>query len=726
MTARSLAAALCAAMALTLSACGGGGAVSPGAGGDTGGGGTPAGPAPGPGAGSAGTLNFTLDNAGRVAGYPLWAGESLMRLAFTLGKELEASTSQVGLSVSGNCETNGTWQRTLADNDGNSVISAGDVLTVTYTACSREPLARSAEGGATLTVIGVTPNGGYSVDVSLSAPGVGISAVRGAPRVPDYRVSGHIHVEVIRTQTRDTLIVGDGTQDDVLFDFPGSPVAGDRVQAFRLEKTHRWDEARTWLDLRMRYESPELGGNFEVSSPVPLRAWLDTMPEPGSQQGRLEMRGHGGDLVSIGVIGAGGTAADIAVRLDQGGNGSVEGTGEGRWTDAGLITGFYFADNTPGGRANTFALLTSEFSLRPPFKVIGAEPVDSIFRLQFTRPPADAQAWRWRLVDLGRWPFLDGATGEVPVEVQLQGALVLIKPLRALRYSRRYELRLDTGVPTSNGQLLRAVTGGTLELFAGLVGNFQTPDYLSPRIGISGQPSLILAGQATQLFAAPQAAGAPAVSYLWTQVDGTPLFIDQVTQRETAVTLAGSGSGIGSATVRLTLSLADGTNESTDYAIRTVHDLTGQWTSSVRVPELAFVIPERLVLGGPAVGSLAVAGGADRLAVNYSDRAGPGEMYPDWSVAVRSGDGLPLRPGRYTNAWGLAASQRPVLAPGLEFTFGSTVFIPSESEFEILELEVDASGQISRLAMDFVVRGTGDFTPSKGSVRWNTALPLSP
>ena len=41
-------------------------------------------------------------------------------------------------------------------------------------------------------------------------------------------------------------------------------------------------------------------------------------------------------------------------------------------------------------------------------------------------------------------------------------------------------------------------------------------------------------------------------------------------------------------------------------------------------------------------------------------------------------------------------------------------------------METDGTGAINRLALDFIVRGVGDYTPITGSVRWNSALPLTP
>lgn len=672
-----------------------------------------------------GTLKFTLDNAGRVAGYPLWASETMMRLGYALSEELRAVQAQPDLVSSGNCALTGTWRRTFDDNDSNQALSAGDIVTVTYTTCNREPLARSADGTASLRLLGVDPNGDFRAEVALPLPGMVVSSVVGTPGASDFRVSGLAQIEVRHDDLQNGLVVGGGAKDSILFDFPGLAYAGDRIQAFRFEKTQRWDEARTHLSLHMHYDSPELGGSFEVSTPVALTAWLDSMPEPRGDQGDVQMLGKAGDLVKVFVAGAGGAAVELGVVLDQAGDGLIEGRGEGRWSDAGLTTGFFFADYTPGGRGNAFAYDHNEFTLRAPFAARYDLPVGSVLSVQFTRPPADGQTLHWRLVDRGALMNASTAASDVPIQVEPHGALVIIKPSTALRYSRRYQLVLETGAPPGTAQEVRATTGATLSL-RGAVAEFQTPDYLTNVIAFNGPGMLLTPASDAQLSTFPQREGAPPVSYLWTQLSGPPLTIDQPTQRQTAVRLAGAGHGIGSAMVQLTMSLADGTSESTTRAVRTVHDLTDTWVSSLHVPGLYTMDPERHVLGGPAVGTLSVTAEQGRLQIRYVDTAGPGDYFSDWSVDLRSADGQALVPGLYVNAWGSHSLGRPDGVPGLDFNYQFNDFAPFGSEFRILELATDPAGQVVRLAVDFTVNGIGSFTPSRGSVRFNSAVNLTP
>lgn len=174
------------------------------------------------------------------------------------------------------------------------------------------------------------------------------------------------------------------------------------------------------------------------------------------------------------------------------------------------------------------------------------------------------------------------------------------------------------------------------------------------------------------------------------------------------------------------MALADGTSESADIVVRTVHDTAESWSSVVHVGALNFNVNEQFIWGGPQVGQLLIDGGGDRLTINYADKAGPASHYPDWSLQLRTGDGSALRPGKYSNAWSAKAVGRPDGVNLLEFDMRQTGFLPWGSDFTVLELETDGSGAITKLALDYVVRGVGDYTPITGSVRWNSLLPLAP
>jgi hypothetical protein len=709
----------CALALAALSACGGGGNSSS-AGSDSVGGGTG-------GAATSTTLAFTTANAGRVAGYPLWASELMLRIGQAVSEEVAAAARQSGAMVTTVQCPSGTLQRSWADKDGNGTLGAGDEITLDFSACAREPMARSAQGRITVALDSATSGGDFVARVVLPAPGLVLAAVVGTPGPTDFRVSGQTRMELARNYLRHTLLIGGGSDDAIAFEFPGAGFAADRITAFRLNKTHRWDEARTQLDIRMHYDSPELGGSFEVSMPMPLLSWLDELPEPDVQQGSFEMRGRGGDLVSVTIGSASLGPSDLSVTLDLAGNGSVDARGQGTWERAGLVSGVFFADYTAGGLGNTYAYSASEFTLRAPL-VGGSElPVDTAFSLQFTRPVAGAAAWRWRLLDQGRLDQAPSAGTEVPVQAELNGALITLKPAQPLRYSHRYELVVDTGEPTASGQLMRATTGGTLSRYNGSIGAFTTPNILNPQSSLAGHLTLTV-GATVEAVGVPPPSGAPeGIRYQWTQLGGTPLTIFKANERSSLIALAPGASGVGSATVRLTVSVdGAGNSESADFVLRTVADTSGAWISRLRVPmDLSnWLGPPEELWSGPAVGTLTARQQGDRLSLTYAESADPTHPNGNWNLELISADGQALRPGIYANAFSSGWFQRPAGVPTLDLVSGQIRPSSVQGEFIIHELAVDGAGNVTKLALDFTApQGSGPVTTS-GAVRINSALAL--
>ena len=702
-----------------LVACGGGG----------GSGGTTTTPPSEPPVADAGLLAFTPVNVGRVAGYPLWSTDLIFRLGQLVSDDIATAPGQRSL---GGCPSGGTLQREWSDKDGSKTVSAGDELSLNYTACSRDPLTRGMDGRVTVTLISAQPNGDFDARLVISAPGVAIGYTTGLPGRSDFRITGQFRLTVSRTDLRQSLTIGDSTDSAISIGFPGSSLGPDRMTALRISKTHRWDEARTYIDVQMRFDSPELGGAFNVATVSPLKSWLDTVPEPGSQQGEIRMLGLGGDEARVQVaVGGPPDYAEIGGWLDQAGDGSRDAQLTGSWLGAGIASGVVFADYTRWGRGNAFGYDPNEFTMRPAFVGNSVLPTNSTFTIQFTRPVAGATNWRWWLLDKGRLGQLPTSGTAVPVEVEVTGAQIKVRPVTPLLYSRRYELRVDTGEPSASGQLMRATTGGTLSVFGGNLGEFTTPDYLNPQSTLV-TPQTLKAGAPLEVegMALPADTNAN-VRYRWAQVSGTPLTISQPGERVTAIALGAAARGIGSSTVRLTVSM-DGTSqmESAEFVLRTVADTSDPWFSRLRVPvDLGnrFELPKEF-WSGPSVGALTANVRADRISLVYVERADPAHPNGDWRIELRSADGQPLQPGRYANAYSSTWFQRPANgAPGLDVFSGSYVLSSVQGEFVIHELQVDGDGNISRLALDFMApqSNTGPVT-SSGSVRIGSGWALPP
>ena len=704
-----------------LVACGGGGS----GGGGSGDGVSPPPVSVQPPVSDSGLLAFNTNNVGRVAGYPLWSTELLFRLGQLVGEDIATAP---GLPARGGCPGGGQLQREWTDKDGSGTLSAGDELSLQYTACSRDPLTRGMDGRVAITLLSASANGDFDARLVLPVSGVAIGYTTGLPGRSDFRISGSLRLAVTRTRLRDSLTIGDGTEAAVSIDFPGSSVGPDRMTALRISKTHRWDEGRTYLDLQMRFESTELGGAYDVATLSPLKSWLDTVPEPGPQQGEIRMRGRGGDEARVQV--ATNTApdsAEIGGWLDQGGDGSREAQLTGTWVSAGIASGVLFADYTRWGKGNAYGFDPNEFTLRPAFVGGSTLPTDASFTLQFTRPVAGAANWRWWLVDKGRRDQLHTAGTEVPVAVEVAGAQISIRPVAPLLYSRRYQLRVETGETSANGQLMRALTGGTWSVYAGSIGEFTTSDYLNPQSTLAAGQTL-KAGETLEVAGLAPTAGAGAnVRYQWTQVSGTPLTISRPGERVAAIALGAEARGVGSSTVRLTVRVDDTDQaESADFVLRTVADTSGPWISRLRVPMNLqdWFTPPKEFWSGPVVGALSASQQADRINLTYVEAADPANPNGSWSLELRSADGQALKAGVYANVYSSGWYQRPPGVPALDFASGPVRPSCVQGQFMIHELVADDAGRITKLALDFTSpQGSGPVLAS-GSIRINSTVSL--
>lgn len=672
-----------------------------------------------------GLIAFNTKNVGRVAGYPLWSTELMFRLGQLVSQDIATAPGQPNR---GGCPGGGQIHREWTDKDSSGILSAGDELSLQYTACSRDPLTRGMDGRVVVALLSANLNGDFDAQLTLPAPGVAIGYTTGLPGRSDFRITGNFRLTVSRTALRDSLTIGDSADTAVSIDFPGSTVGPDRMTALRITKTHRWDEARTYIELQMRFESTELGGAYSVATIAPLKSWLDTVPEPSPQQGEIRMLGRGGDEARVQVatnVAPG--SAEIGGWLDQGGDGSREALLTGTWLGAGIASGVLFADYTRWGKGNAYGYDPNEFTMRPAFVGNSTLPTDSTFTIQFTRPVASAANWRWRLLDKGRLDQLPTSGTEVPMAVEVAGAQITIRPVSPLLYSRRYQLHVETGETSAAGQLMRATTGGTLSVYAGTIGDFTTPDYLNPQSTLSARQTL-KAGAPLEVAGLALAAGATAnVRYQWSQVSGTPLTISQPGARVTVISLGAGARGIGSSTVRLTVRI-DGTGqtESADFVLRTVADTTDPWIARLRVPmnlEDWFAPPQEF-WSGPAVGALSASQQADRLSLTYVEAADPANPNGNWSLELRSADGQALTQGTYANVYSSGWYQRPAGVPTLNFVSGQVQSSCVQGQFIIHELVADGTGRITKLALDFTSpQGSGPVLAS-GAIRINSTVSL--
>lgn len=701
--------ALAASLA-ALAACGGGGGGS---------GDEATEPAPPPAAAPSPPTGITPEQTGSAVSFSLWAANHGLKLAHVVGQDL--LDFEAG---SGTCAGGGSWTRSVVDLDGDGRPGAGDSLRLDYRGCPRAPLATQVlEGAAEIRVIEAR-DGTVAGDLILGSAGLEVADVLAGQRSPTLLLAGRARLVVRLGEDGQSTQLGAGADtDELAFAIPGLPFAPDRWRAFRFDKVQSLRAATTTLSLRGRFDSPEIGREFEVSTPEPLVAWINQLaPQP--DRGHLTLR-SAADRIDVRprLLADPFNGAGFRVELDSGNDGSLDAVGEQRWDLAGLGVLFLWADEPLVDPAPYRFVLGGVFELGRPAGARTDVPVDRPIEILFSRPPVGTDGWRWSLLE-SQLGIYEGRA--VPIDVRFDGARVHIVPRERLLYSRSYTLLLDTGRTEDSGVVAEAVDGSTLRIEEGRVDAFRTQDFLN--VGVlfdAPNRHLLEAGSAGMLSAPLPVAGAPAATYRWEQLDGPPLAFATPTQRSTGVTLLPGSSGIGQARVRLTVTLPDGASDSAEATVRTLADTTGPWIGLLNLPPNGYGDPGRPVWSGANVASLEVGFEGVSLVIRVVEPNADGlGLHPGWLLRLTPPAGNALALGLYEGAQGSASATNDPARPTLALTVGGVVGMLDNSSFEIHELAMDPAGNVIRLSLDFTARGSGGVF-GNGSLRLGSDRPVA-
>lgn len=709
---RRRAGAAVAAAALWLAGCGGGGGTAegeePGSGGGGGGGGT--------------ALAFRSDNVGYAAGFALYAGDLAARSAQLA---IDALRDRAGIEPR-SCAA-GTVQRDWTDADRNGRMSAGDVLAMRFSECMVYSPNIVLDGAVEIRVRSV---GDAGLDHLTAEVRIGSGGLYIGSNLPSREpmVGGSFVVGWAREEKEAVLTVSASAADDFRreFQYGGAPTR-DVMRGLQLVKRVRHDLARSVVTLAMRYESGELGGSFEVSTPVPIYGGLSVYPGPASDQGRMVLRGADGDLATLSLRDD--PVYPLALDFDDGGDGSIDAVGRGRWVDLG--NGYLWQDVT-AWTTNTLPYEQGVFQLSNPYRGGATVPVTGTLRLQFTRPLDATRPLKIRLVDYGRIydiqppPLLDH-----PVQVERHGALVLVRLLEPLRYSRNYSLLLETG--DSDGQSrVYDEQGRELVLVGGpFIGSLRSPDELRPIIQLASAQSMVEAQRSVVLSGEASVTDpATLLRAQWSQVDGPSVVFDGPSSLRTGVRLqAGVASLPTRVRVRLTLHHTSGAQESTDMELKAAAGpLPAQGPSFRFCGPAAGGAGEFCEAGGSATGDFVVGPGYPEGAVFFSYGEFPGATSRGFYLSIAPPTGSQVAAGDVVDAPLLINS--PVFPSGgwqlgLQ-QLGLDCTPAGNARLVVHEIERGTSGEVTRLAADVQATCTGSSVPLRASVRLESAWPLPP
>ena len=187
---------------------------------------------------------------------------------------------------------------------------------------------------------------------------------------------------------------------------------------------------------------------------------------------------------------------------------------------------------------------------------------------------------------------------------------------------------------------------------------------------------------------------------------------------------AAVAGGTGRATLRLTATDANGLSSTTTVPVR-LFDLNSvtdrNWVLYYRSEAGDYIGGGQTQVLTDADGNFqsTVIGGnlsASMISPNFSSFW--------WYFSLATADGSPLTVGNYTGAQ--RAPFRSGGAPGLEFSGSGRGCNTISGNFQVLDIAVDGSGQLQRLAVDFEQHCEGGTPALFGSVRFHSSLPVRP
>ncbi len=674
---------------------------------------------------------LTVANVGDAGATALYAVELALMAGQALIDELLALGAERAVSRAVNCgDVVGQATARLIDSDGSGGPSAGDRIDIHYIGCHSPRLDYAVNGRLSLR-LGTLQAGGHAglsgvIDFG-AAPGGLQLASRWRPEMELLRLQGLLHLNYERSRFRTRLEVSADADQELRLVYAAN-MGGDRyrLSAFSFDKTTLYDQARGQLRLTGRMESDTFGGAVLLSTPRPLVNYIGNYPEAHDGQGWVEIEGAGTarGRVMAGVStpdGAGGSY-DVRVELDLQGNGGVDASGSANWSH--VAAGYLWWDELQPLPYRTEALEGGAGPrLITPFSNADAWPREEVLRVQLSQPPGPGAHLVARLMDLGlRAPVGNGGTGvpvEVAVEQQFQGASLWVRPLQPLRPSHRYRLELsnDGNWPQSGQVWLPRVDMSPM--FVNPSVPFATADTLRPVVS-APEGALIVRDGSARLSAVDSIMG-PGTRYQWSQASGPALGFDNPQGEETSVRLLDRSGDVAAAFVRLTITNAAGDSESIEHELRTVGDTAGTWLLYFSSPAGEYVgggVTEYL---GEQLGSFTfLPDTPGAVYISFWPHSFPDPPAAVWSLSLSNGSqATPLTIGRYTMAPSLQGPQVHLHGAGRGCDMGYTT-----GEFEVFELERDASGTPTRLAADFTQRCRDGDPALRGAVRFNSTRPL--
>ena len=610
------------------------------------------------------------DYAGEASGISLSSVDSLLQLSFLAHNTL-FTTAHINANRKGSCINGGIYEQTLTDNDDNSVISAGDQVTVTYRECYLDSLNGSTDGSVRYSVTAFNEQSDYDITIDASSLTVD----------DNVNLVGSLHVDYQREETQSVMTLSTPTGIDV--DINGETIIS--LSNLQIVKREEFSEAQYSVSVDGDIRDEALNGTYSLSQVTPFSGYFDEFPN----EGELTISTGGTESVTIEAnFVENSPLFDVKYKDDF---------FSMYWNDAieGAITGIngqitqYIAEFRSDNFTSVSVLnqnTLSNFGLKDSYQLVFSRPVESIV--------ADYGEMSFQSES---WPY-----DEVTASVEINGALVTITPEESLMADSFYGL--SSFLVTSTNQ----------QSFNMYVPSVQTRDDIIPVV--TSQTHLYRFNDTPRLSAEDTGNNTNGeLTYQWQELSDSGVVFETPNAASTTFTVPETADSELTIEVVITSEYGYSVNE------KMVLEYVDPFGTI-----LSFDSPEGDFVGG---GEQRLFTENEGVFTFISHEDAPHYLSVDyqtddwWTVDLAAPTDEVLGVGVYEGAtrWPF---QSPT-GPGLDFSGASRGCNRLSGRFEILELSYGESGNVESLAVDFEQNCEETMPTLRGLVRHNSSVPLN-
>ncbi len=587
----------------------------------------------------------------------------------------------------------GTETNDFIDKDANHRLSVGDIINTTYSHCHDASIGGVVSGTVTVTVTDPTLSLIYETQWSGTIVFSNVEIILDDEPTVLMGLAGTIRFNSNTNITTSVLEVATPPPGFQISAQTNAKTLTEKVIIDSARKTVSYDQARYSFELDGIIQSQILGGSATVRISKPITGPLQNYPDGGE----LRLIGSNNTAASY-VTGTGTSTGQATLTTSPQPSGTPYVGTLIPWAD--LSSGYLWADPLNPGSSYTmtppaeFQFLYSNIPWTyPATTVTSANPT---VRLQFSKAIDTTTLPRvtfTQQTNPGSGTVTDG-------DIEVRGALVLIKPRTQLKHGATYYLSPQSSFSDLDGAQLN-ISGWS----------FIVPNSLSARItastqyGVPGTNVLLDGSQSTSTLSP--------ITYRWQQLSGTPVTLSQTNVTAPSFTVPAL-STTSLLVFQLTVTAPNGEVE-TDTFTYTAYPHTA-------AIEVLYYSSDTGDVVGAGVTRYVVSPPATRQLWNWSSidnqfSASTG----DYGLQLGGPNAGQLSVGHYAPAKASASAGDSYLNLQIE---GRSCY-SGAGHFDVLELTRDVYSQITIFAADFVTYCNGSPKALRGSIRIHSAIPIT-